>query len=250
MKKYASVILAAGKGTRMNEGLASPIPKVMFKMNGKPVIYWSVRLIQEASINKIVLIVGYKKDMVEDYFGNKVSYAIQKKQLGTGHAVMMAESALKDKAENIIVFYGDNPLYKPETVRKLIALYEKEKPTVAMLSVIFNDPNYWAFGRILRDPNGEVIGIKEHKDCSEEEKKIKESNPGFYIFQAKWLWENLQKIENNNIQKEYYLTDIIELAKTQEKHIIAMPVSEESEALGINTPEQLKQAEEVIRKRK
>lgn len=256
MEKYASVILAAGKGTRMNTGLASPIPKIIFELNGKPIIDWSVGLIRDAGISKVVLIVGYKKEMVEEYFGNKVEYAEQKEQLGTGHAVMMAESVLKDKAESIIIFYGDNCLYKPESVRRIIDLYEKpaspaggEKPTIAILTVEFDDPMFWAFGRILRDPSGEVIGIREQKDCTEEQKKIKECNPGFYIVDATWLWDNLKKIENKNVQGEYYLTDIIELAKVQGKKIVAISVSEESEALGINTPEQLKEAEEVLKNR-
>lgn len=249
MTKYAAVILAAGKGTRMNEGLASPIPKVMFEANGKPIIGWSVDLIKKSDIDKVVLVVGYKKELIEEYFKDSVEYAEQKEQLGTGHAVMMAEPVLKDKAESVIIFYGDNCLYKPETVKKIIDLYESEKPTIAMLSVNFDDPMFWAFGRILRDTSGEVIGIREQKDCTDEEKKIKECNPGFYIIDAVWLWENLKKISNKNAQGEYYLTDIVELAKDQGKRIVATPVSEEMEALGINTPEQLKEAETVLLER-
>lgn len=249
MEKYAAVILAAGKGTRMNEGLASPIPKIMFGLNGKKIIDWSVKLIRDSGIEKVVLIVGYKKELIEDHFKNDVEYAVQNEQLGTGHAVMMAEDVLKDKAESIIIFYGDNCLYKPESVKRLIDLYEKEKPTIAILTVKFDDPVFWAFGRILRDSSSEVIGIREQKDCSEEELKIKESNPGFYIVDSAWLWENLKKINNQNAQGEYYLTDIIELAKAQNKRIIATPVSEEAEALGINNPDQLKEAEKVLQSR-
>lgn len=254
MEKYAAVILAAGKGTRMNEGLASPIPKVMFPLNGQPIIDWSVKLIRDAGIEKVVLIVGYKKELIEDHFKEDVEYAVQSEQLGTGHAVMMAEDALKDKSDSVIIFYGDNCLYKTESVKRLIDLYENppaggEKPTIAILTVEFDDPVFWAFGRILRDSSGEVIGIREQKDCSEEELKIKESNPGFYIVDSVWLWENLKKINNKNAQGEYYLTDIIELAKEQGKRIVATPVSEEMEALGINNPEQLKEAEEVIKSR-
>ena len=254
--KYAAIILAAGKGTRMNEGLASPIPKVMFPLNGQPIIDWSVKLIRDAGIEKIVLIVGYKKEQIENYFrrrpegsARRVEYAVQTEQLGTGHAVMMAENVLKDKSDSVIIFYGDNCLYKTESVKRLIDLYEKEKPTIAILTVKFDDPVFWAFGRILRDSSGEVIGIREQKDCSEEELKIKESNPGFYIIDSAWLWKNLKKINNQNAQGEYYLTDIIELAKEQGKRIVATPVSEEMEALGINNPQQLKEAEKVLKSR-
>jgi len=249
MTKYAAVILGAGKGTRMNEGRASEIPKVMFELAGQPVIKHSVDLIKKAGISKVVVVVGYKKELIENYLGSQVEYAEQVEQLGTGHATMMAEKSLAGSAENLIIFYGDNCLYKPESVRRIIDLYERENPTIAMLTVSFEDPMFWAFGRILRDKEGKVIGIREQKDCSEEELEIKESNPGFYIVDSNWLWENLKNLKTQNTQGEYYLTDIIEMAKEQGKKIVATPVSEEKEALGINTPEQLKEAEEVIKKR-
>ncbi|MCL5407731.1 MAG: sugar phosphate nucleotidyltransferase [Patescibacteria group bacterium] len=256
MEKYAAIILGAGKGTRMNEGKASPIPKVMFEANGEPIIKHSVNLIKNAGIEKVVVVVGYKKEMVTDSLGKIVEYSVQEEQLGTGHAAMTAENILAGKAESLIIFYGDNPLYKTESIKKLINLYEKpaspaggEKPTIAILTVIFEDPMFWAFGRIVRNKNGEVTGIVEQKDCSKEQLKIKESNPGFYIIDADWFWENGKKIENKNAQGEFYLTDIIDIACQQGKKIVAIPVEEEDEALGINTPEQLKQAEEVLKKR-
>jgi|GEM_PF-1129227 len=161
MEKYAAVILAAGKGTRMNEGLASPIPKVMFPIAGKPIAFWDIQLIRDAGIEKVVLVVGYKKELVQDYFGDNVDYAVQEQQLGTGHAAAAARPLLEGKAENVIVFYGDNPLYKPETVRQLIELYEKENPTIAMLSVEFDDPKFWAFGRLIQDKEGSLKSKQE-----------------------------------------------------------------------------------------
>ena len=248
-EKYAAIILAAGKGTRMNEGLASPIPKVMFPLNGKPIIDWSVKSIETVGVKRIVLVVGYKKELVQEYFGDKVEFVTQEEQLGTGHAVAQAKLLLGGQTESVIIFYGDNPLYKPETIKRLIDLYETEKPTVAMLSVVFEDPEYWVFGRIIRDENSEVTGIVEQKDCTPEQLQIKECNPGFYIFDAAWLWENISQLEAVNVQKEYYLTDMIKIAKEQGKRIMAIPVSEEAEALGINTPEQLAQAEAVLKSR-
>lgn len=245
-EKYAAIILAAGKGTRMNEGAASPIPKVMFEANGKPIIYWSVKLIRDAGIEKVVLVVGYKKELIENYFKDKVGYAIQEEQLGTGHAAMMARPNLEGKAESVIIFYGDNCLYKPETVRRLIALYEAKKPTIAMLSVNFEDPKFWAFGRVVKNEEGNVIDIVEQKDCSPEQLEIKECNPGFYICDAGWFWTNIVKLSTNNAQGEYYLTDIVKIAAEEGKKVLCMPVSETLEGLGINTPEQLKKAEEVI----
>jgi bifunctional UDP-N-acetylglucosamine pyrophosphorylase/glucosamine-1-phosphate N-acetyltransferase len=254
MEKYAAIILAAGKGTRMGGAEGSEIPKVMYEIAGQPIIRHSVTLTEKAGIKKIVLVVGYKKELIEDYFGDEVEYAVQEQQLGTGHAVACAKSVVKGRSESVIVFYGDNPLYKPETIQKLIALYESppaggEKPTVAMLSVHFDDPMYWVFGRIIRDEADNVIGIVEQKDCDEEQLKITECNPGFYIFDADWLWENIEKLESNNVQHELYLTDMIKLAQAQKKRIVAMPVSEESEALGINNLEQLAAAEKILQQR-
>lgn len=249
MDKYAAVILAAGKGTRMNEGLESPIPKVMFQLYGKPIIDWSTTVIKSVGVDRVVLVVGYKKELVQEYFGDKVEFAEQAEQLGTGHALAQAKLLLGNQSESVITFYGDNPLYKSETIKHLINIYEMEKPTIAMLSVIFKDPKFWAFGRITRDESGNVTGIVEQKDCTPEQLEIQESNPGFYIFDANWLWENIDSLESNNVQKEFYLTDMVAMAVSQGKKVVAVPVSEEAEALGINTPEQLKQAEEVLRQR-
>ncbi|MFA4996125.1 MAG: sugar phosphate nucleotidyltransferase [Patescibacteria group bacterium] len=248
MDKYIAIVLAAGKGTRMNEGIASPIPKVMFEIAGKPIIYYTVDNIKKVGINHVALAVGYKKELIEEYLKDEVEYAVQEKQLGTGHAVMMAKELLIGKSEAVIICYGDMPLVKPETIKKLINVFESDNPTIAMISAISEDP--FGYGRIIRDSNGEVSGIKEHKDCNEEELKIKEWNPGFYIFNSEWLWTNSDKLDNNNAQKEYYLTDLIKFAKKQGKKIIAIPVSEESEALGINSQEQLREAEAVLVNRK
>lgn len=246
-KKYAAVILAAGKGTRMSQGEAAPKPKVMFELAGKPIIDWSVKLIRDAGIEEVVLVVGYMKELIEDYFGDKVLYAVQAEQLGTGHAAAQAKDVLKGKSESVIVFYGDCPLYKPETVKRLTEMFEAECSAIAMLTVVSDDPT--GCGRVFRDEKGDVTDIIEHKDCTPEQLQNKEWNPGFYIFDSKWLWENIEKLSSNNAQKEYYLTDMIKLAKDQGKRIVAMPVSEESEALGINTPEQLAEAEETLLKR-
>jgi len=248
MEKYAAIILAAGKGTRMNEGQVSPIPKVMFQVLGKPIISYGVEAVKEAGLKKVILVVGYQKEMVMDYFGNSVEYAIQEEQLGTGHAVMMAEEKVKD-ATAIMVFCGDHSLWRPETINKLIEAYENDLPTIAMLSVHFNNPDFWGFGRIIRHNTGEVDGIIEQKDCTEQQRKITESNPSFYIFNAEWLWQNIHQLKTENVQKEYYLTDLIALARSQNKKIIAVPVADENEAHGINSPEQLIKAEEILKTR-
>lgn len=244
--EITAVILAAGKGTRMGSVEGSVIPKVMFKACGKPLIDYSIQNIQDAGISNVVLVVGYKKELVMDEVGDKVEYAVQEEQLGTGHAAMMARPSLEGKASAIIICYGDMPLFKPETIKNLISIYQEKQPTIAILSVDFHDPNFWAFGRLIRNDQGYVSAIVEQKDCTEEQKAINESNPGFYIFDADWLWENFDKLSTNNAQHEYYLTDMIKIASDQGKKIIAVKVSSEEEVLGVNTPEQLAEAERII----
>jgi len=211
--------------------------------------------LQNAGIEKIVLVVGYKKEMVMEDVGSRVEYAVQKEQLGTGHAAMQAKNNLEGKVDAVVICYGDMPLFKPETIRNLVNEYKNpkigtERPIVAMLTVDFDDPNYWAYGRIIRDKNGYVDASIEQKDCTEEQLKIKECNPSFYIFNADWLWQNFAKLSTNNVQHEYYLTDMIHIAKEQGKKIIAVKVSEESEVLGINTQEQLERVEKILAKSK
>ncbi len=248
--KIAAVILGAGKGTRMNEGKASDTPKAMLMANNKPLLEYLINTFKKAEIDRVVIVIGYKKETIIDYFGDKVEYAIQDKQLGTGHAAMMAEKNLKGEVDAVIVCYGDMPLYKPETIKHLVDAYEKEKPTIAMLTVDFEDPEFWAYGRIIRNSDGYAEAIVEQKDCNSEQLKIKESNPGFYIFDSNWVWENFHKLSTANSQGEYYLTDMVAVAKEQGKKIIAVKVSEENEVFGINSPEQLKKIEEVLDSRR
>lgn len=246
MEKIAAVILAAGKGTRMNEGESSPIPKVMFPVNDRPMIRYSVDHVRGAGISMIALVVGYRKEMIKDYLGDEVLYAVQKEQLGTGHAVAAARDLLRGKSDIVVVCYGDMPMFKAETIKRLIAEYEREKPTIAMLSVEFDDPEFWVYGRLIRDDTGNVIDSVEQKDCNTEQLKIRECNPCFYAFDASWLWDNLNRLNIENAQREYYLTDMVRIAAKQGKRIIAVPVSGENEALGINNPKQLKIVEDVL----
>ncbi|MEI6040334.1 MAG: sugar phosphate nucleotidyltransferase [Candidatus Berkelbacteria bacterium] len=249
MEKYAAVILAAGKGTRMNEGLASPIPKVMFELHGKPIIDWAVQSIKDVGVNRIVLVVGYKREMIQDYFGDKLEYAIQEEQLGTGHAVAQARLLLASQTEQVIVFYGDSPLYTPGSIKRLMNMHEEQKATISMLTVVSPEGDLTGYGRVFRNELGHVADIIEHKDCTPEQLECREWNPGFYIFNSEWLWSNISKLEANNAQKEYYLTDMIHIAKSQGMRVCATSVTDENEALGVNNQEQLKEAEEIITNR-
>lgn len=247
MKEIIAVVLAAGQGKRMGSEELK-LPKVMFELAGKPMIRYSVDNIKNAGISDIVVVVGYEKEKVMDYLGGEVEYVEQFERLGTGHATAMAKEKVKGKAKWLLVCYGDMPLFQPGTIKKLLAKIKKEKPTIGMLTVKFDDPEFWAYGRIVRSASGDIEKNVEQKDCDPEELKIKECNPSFYIFDNAWFWNNIMKLSTANAQKEYYLTDMVGLAVSQGKQIAGMPVGEEWEALGINNPQQLKEAEEILKK--
>ncbi len=245
MKELCAVVLAAGQGKRMGAAEAG-IPKVMFEVLGKPMIRYAVDHLHQAGVDNIILVVGFQKEKVMEYFGDEMKYAIQDEQLGTGHAVAQARDQALHHYQATLVHYGDHVLYQPDTIKKLVDVYEKEQPTIAMLTNFFDDPMRYAFGRIIRNQEGEIIGSCEQKDCTPEQLKIKECNPCFYIFNTKWLFENLEKLKNDNSQGEYYLTDLVGLAVEQGKKISSVTVDDWRQVIGINNPEHLKEVEKYL----
>lgn len=235
--KIKILILAAGKGKRMQGDL----PKVLAPLKGKPMLKHVLESVNGAHGEKPIAIVGHMAELVQSKFGESCCYALQQEQLGTGHAVSCAKGYC-DEAEHIIVLSGDQPFISSKTIENLIEKHLESKAKITFTTTELPDFKDWrnsfiAFGRILRK-NGEVKKIIEFRDASEEERKITEVNAGCYIFNAKWLWKNLNKIKNENAQNEYYLTDLFHIASENGDKIETVKI-EPREALGANTKEEL-----------
>jgi len=239
------IILAAGKGTRMG----GEIPKVLLPLHDKPVVGYLLDEIQSIEqITPPVLVVGFKEELVKKTLGPKYIYVTQFDQKGTAHAVMSAQSAVK--AENIIVLYGDMPFTSKGSLQKLIDLHTSNHAKLSMFTAVLPDfenehEAFYGYGRILRDIQGKIIKIQELKDCNDEQKNITEVNPGVYMFNSAWIFEQLKRVNSQNAQHEFYLTDIVELAINDGQEIFSLPIAAE-EVYGINTPAHLEYARKLV----
>ncbi len=242
-RKLAAIILAAGAGKRMH----SDLPKVLHPIGGQPMLAHVIQQAKSSGADRIVVIVGHKKELtipVVEAAG--VEYAIQSELLGTGHAAMMAEEKLDDYEGEILVLSGDVPLLSEETIRN-VAEHHRKKGVVATV-ITANAPDPTGYGRVLRDEDGNVNAIREHKDCTDAEREIPEINSGIYLYDAKHLFPELHALRNENAQGEYYLTDVFESFFKQKMPVSAW-VAEFDEIHGVNTPEDLAAAERIWRQR-
>jgi bifunctional UDP-N-acetylglucosamine pyrophosphorylase/glucosamine-1-phosphate N-acetyltransferase len=239
------VVLAAGKGTRMN---ATDIPKVMYPLNGQPMIGYIADMLEKAAIKDPIVIVGFHGQKVVDYLEKRNGYQFvwQKEQLGTGHALMQAEEKLKNKSGVTVVLNGDNPLFKEETLRRMADQMEQKEAIMAVSSVEL-DPSF-SFGRIVTNQSGHITEIVEVKNATPDQLKISTMNAGLYAFDNNWLWENIHFITLDSISKEFYITDLVAIANKNGDKVITVPVTHPDEAIGINTLENLQSAEEVLSK--
>lgn len=240
------IILAGGEGKRMGSG----IPKVLTLFHGRPIIEYSLNAASELEFPKPIIVVGFGAEMVRERLGERAIYAFQEKQLGTGHAVLCAKDKVGENVKDIIVLYGDHPNIKAETIRRLFALHQTEQPAITMMTLTV--PNFdgvyslfRGFGRVARGEDGKIAKIVEFKDASDAEKNIRELNPSLFCFNTPWLWENLPKLENTNTQGEYYLTDMPGMAIEQGQKIASLEI-DYKECIGVNTPEELRIAGEII----
>lgn len=238
-----AIILAAGEGKRMK----SNTPKVLHKVCGKEMINHVIDNIRKSGVEEVSVVIGKGADKVRKGTESRnIFYSVQEEQLGTGHAVMCAEEFLKGKKGSVAIFVGDGPLITEETVTKLTKYHEEQKCSATILTSIMNDP--LKYGRIIRNSQGEVEKIVEFKDCNEEEVKVNEINSGMYCFDIDTLLNTLGKLNNNNNQGEYYLTDVIEILKNEGKKVGAIAVDVE-EITAVNSKAELSVANDIMRSR-
>lgn len=241
--KLKTLILAAGKGTRMK----SEMPKVIHKVNGIPMISKIIDVLSGLSPEENILILGHKKDEVLKVVGENCDYVVQTEQLGTGHAVIQAKEKLQNYDGDVMILCGDTPLLKESTLKSLYQYHKESGAVTTILTSIYENP--FGYGRIVKEDEF-VKAIVEEKEASEEIKKIKEVNAGVYCFNSKELFKALDKINNNNEKGEYYLTDVIGIQVLENKKVQSFVLEDNMEILGVNSKVELAQAGKVLRDRK
>lgn len=243
MNKLKVIILAAGEGKRMK----SKLPKVLHKVQGRTMVDHVIDAAERAGAGDICVVVGHGAQEVKEALKDRnVKFALQEKQLGTGHAVMQAGDFIEEGAD-ILVLYGDTPLITPETIGKLLDFHEKEGNSISIISAMVDDPA--GYGHIIRNEKGEFLKNVEHKDASDEEKLVKEINTGIYCFTGEALKKGLSLIKNDNAQGEYYLPDTLEIILKEGGRVNAMIAEDAGEFAGVNSRMQLAEAESYMRKK-
>jgi len=243
MKNIATIILAAGQGKRMK----SSLPKVLHQVAGQPLVSFPLTLARRIKSTRTVLVTGHERALVEQVvrtlpYGETVEFAIQKQQLGTGHAVMAALPKLKGVTGPVLILSGDVPLLQVSSIGKLRKAYDKADALLSFLSFVPQNPG--GYGRVIKE-NGRAVAIREHRDCSAKERSINEVNAGIYLVDAAFLKRSVKKLKNNNKQGELYLTDLVQLAAETKK--VALVQVSEDEVGGVNDRVDLATIDEVLR---
>lgn len=233
--------------------MKSKVPKVLHPLLGKPLLSYILTAVAPLEPGDICVITGHESEQVQAKMGQvtgvseaALSFVLQTPQLGTGHAVQQTQPALQGKADTILVVPGDLPLLSTQTLRQMIELYRTGDSAVVMLTAKSDNPR--GFGRIVRNPAGDVAAIVEEADCSPEQRRITELNVGVYLFNADWLWANLPNIPLS-AKGEYYITDLIGLAVGQGKRVQAHMLNDQTETVGINNRVHLAEAEQALRRK-
>jgi bifunctional UDP-N-acetylglucosamine pyrophosphorylase/glucosamine-1-phosphate N-acetyltransferase len=244
MNDVAALVLAAGKGTRMNSDLA----KVLHPICGRPMLAYPLAELEPLRLDRVLVVVGHQAESIQKMFAEaSVEWVLQNEQLGTGHAVLCALPHLADFVGSVLICCGDTPLLTTETLRMFLTTHVDSDSDLSVLSMLLDEPG--SYGRILRNSTGEVSGIVEAKDAAGQERDIREVNTGIYCAWADLLHDVMPEISNNNAQGEYYLTDVVKLAVQRGWKVKGVLGSDPREFMGVNTNEELAAAEKVIAQR-
>jgi len=242
--ELASVVLAAGEGTRM----VSDLTKILHTLAGKPIARWVLDIALELGAGETVFVVGKDSAQIRQVLGDdRVRYVYQAERKGTGHATMQARSALQGRSDLVLVCYGDMPLLEAETLRMLVDNQRATSAVLTILTLIHEDSR--GFGRVIRDDAGHVLEVIEEKVCTPEQLAIQELNCGVYCFDGDWLWSHIDRIPRNPVKQEYFLTDMIGIAVADGQTVDPISIDDPDQVIGINTRVHLAQAEAVIRRR-
>ena len=246
MQEIISIILAAGKGTRMKSDLV----KVLHPLLGVPMLSYPVELsLKDIKVEKTILVVGHQADKIKEKFKDpRIHFVLQEEQLGTGHAVLQALPLLQSFNGTVLILCGDVPLVKMETLRSFIDTFWRNESNLSVLTAVVENPS--GYGRIIRGPTGWLERIVEEKDGSDDEKLIREINTGIFCIKAPFLIDGLKEIGQENAQGEYYLTDLVEIGRKRGVRCSAHMVADPTEVMGINTRADLAVANEVLRQEK
>jgi len=244
LSELAVVILAAGKGTRMKSDLV----KVLHPVAGSPMLSYSLDLSRNLKPSRLVVVVGFQADLVQERFkAENISFALQKEQLGTGHAVLAAHPLLQGFHGNVLILSGDVPLLTERTVQTFVQSHQERQATLSVMTVELENPK--GYGRVFRNADGSLLRITEDKDLKPGEERVREINTGIYCVDADFLFSALSYVTPQNAQKEYYLTDIVGQASAEKKRVFPSLVEDSLEVMGINTRVELAKANQAMKKK-
>ncbi len=243
----SAIILAAGKGTRMR----SDLPKVCHPIGGRAMVCAVVDACLDAGCERVVVVVGYKQELVREAlasYGDRVAYAVQDEQLGTGHAVMCAKDSFEGVPNaDVFVLCGDGPLIRTDTLATMLERHRGQGAVAILATSVIDDPS--GYGRVVRDGDGRFERIVEQKNATDEQLEIREVNPSYYVFDRDSLFQSLETLERDPVSGEYYITDVPELLRHAGGRVEVIEAVPSQDVLSINTPEQLAAVDRVFRTR-
>ena len=246
MENIRAIVPAAGKGRRLQE-VSGDMPKAMFRVGDRPMLEVVLENISFIDSSNIYIVVGYRKEIITEYFGDTYRYNEQKEQLGTGHAVMTCAEDFKDFDGSVLVTFGDMPLFRRSEMEKMCRQHQESGAACTIMTAENPELKLWA--RVLRDEKGNFSAIVEGKDCTEEQAKIKELFSGVMVFDSKALFRVLPQVGCANVQKEYYVTEVPELMVKQGLKVETYFTKDGDDLRGINTPEDLEVCERILQQR-